>query len=397
VFIGVAMTEGRRLALFLDGTWNTVDDSTNVWRMKSLTGQSSGQLTYYSRGVGTQFGERVRGGMFGYGLDNAVLQAYQWLIEHYAEGDRLFIFGFSRGAYTARALAGFISKCGLLIPGAPLSIKQLYGRYRRGAGVRTVRELQNVPLSEWTLEERWMDRYALRIPIWLIGVWDTVGSLGIPYGNLPVISQSSHQFLETDLRINMTHAFHALAIDEHRAAFAPTLWTRTIPKNAKTSDVYPPRDVRHVEQRWFIGAHANVGGGCTNDVLAQLPLAWMMQKAADHGLIFQKQLMLDGNEWSGTVSDSYAEFLGGIYRIAKLGRRFHRSLGIGPREVGPGLVQTTINETIDSSVFRRWQADAVYRPQSLARWVDAYAFDTASEPRTVLAERPQEISPPIVG
>ncbi len=89
------------------------------------------QRIYYDAGLGTQFGEKVRGGMFGYGINKNLKDAYEWLIDNYNTGDDIFIFGFSRGAYTARSLAGFIAMCGLLKPGAPLSINQLYARYRR--------------------------------------------------------------------------------------------------------------------------------------------------------------------------------------------------------------------------------------------------------------------------
>src|SRR5436309_7692528 len=127
---GVASTK-KRVAVLLDGTWN---DNTSVWRLKSLlASQGRGgleQISYYSVGVGTAFGERLCGGMFGYGLNDEIIRAYEWLIDHYNVGDELFIFGFSRGAYTARSLSGLISKCGLLAAGAPLSVNQLYARYR---------------------------------------------------------------------------------------------------------------------------------------------------------------------------------------------------------------------------------------------------------------------------
>src|SRR5260370_33825820 len=96
------------------------------------------------------------------------------------------------------------------------------------------------------------------VRIWLHGVGDTVGALGVPFGNLPTISRSKYAFLETDLRINNDRAYHALAIDEHREAFAPTLWTKSVEKGAAT---YEPRTLSAVEQRWFVGAHADVGGG----------------------------------------------------------------------------------------------------------------------------------------
>ncbi len=126
------MAGNKRIALFLDGTWNNVSDNTNVWRLKSLCSKSLEQLVYYSAGVGTQSGEHLSGGMFGIGINDEVISAYEWLVEHYEQDAQLFIFGFSRGAFTARSLAGFISKCGLLKPGSPVSMRQLFERYRKG-------------------------------------------------------------------------------------------------------------------------------------------------------------------------------------------------------------------------------------------------------------------------
>ena len=104
----------KRVAVFLDGTWNTVNDNTNVWRLKSLLAGAGTdglrQIPYYHKGVGTTFGSRLRGGMFGYGLNDEIIRAYEWLIDNYSQGDELFIFGFSRGAYTARSLSGLISQ-----------------------------------------------------------------------------------------------------------------------------------------------------------------------------------------------------------------------------------------------------------------------------------------------
>ena len=118
----------KRLAIFLDGTWNTLNNNTNVWRLNSLSVETSDQRVYYSQGVGTRRGEAARGGMTGYGIDDEIIEAYTWLIQNFDEGDEIFIFGFSRGAYTARSLSGLICKCGVLKLGAPLSIEQLYDR-----------------------------------------------------------------------------------------------------------------------------------------------------------------------------------------------------------------------------------------------------------------------------
>jgi uncharacterized protein (DUF2235 family) len=149
----------KRLALFLDGTWNTVNDNTNVWRIKSICADDGvTQLTYYDPGLGTAFGQKFTGGIWGLGINDNVIDAYKWLVEHYDEADEIFIFGFSRGAYTARSLSGLIGKCGLLKLGAPLSIRQLYDRYKRGA-ITTIRTLieQRAGGANGLLQGRRMD------------------------------------------------------------------------------------------------------------------------------------------------------------------------------------------------------------------------------------------------
>src|SRR5665213_257734 len=383
------MDSGKRVALFLDGTWNTVDDDTNVWRMKSLCARGADQICYYNAGVGTEYGQRAAGGMFGYGLDAEVIQAYQWLMENYNPDDHIFIFGFSRGAFTARSLSGFISKCGLLKPGAPISLKQLYARYRKGSTAHTIRELKNIPDGSLSFEDKWLKEYSMPIPIWFQGVWDTVGALGIPFGNFPTISRSKYAFLETDLRINNDRAFHALAIDEHRETFAPTLWTKTVTVGA---DTYALRPLDQVEQRWFVGAHADVGGGYDNGLLAQIPLKWLMQKAQSHGLSFKDTVEIDGDESQGTVHDSFAEMLGGVYRLFKGGQPYYRTIGAVAVQSGDKST-TTINETIDASVFDRWRNDPTYRPVNLTAWAQRHQIDINALRNSVRADDPTVVLP----
>ena len=376
----------RRLALFLDGTWNIGNDNTNVWRLRSLFAPVSSdgleQRAYYSTGLGTKFGEIVRGGMFGRGIDTAITSAYEWLIDNYKPGDEIFIFGFSRGSFTARSLSGFVLKCGLLQRGAPLGVNQLFKRYRR-LNAETLRSLiqeKGNGRKDFAFEESWMLEYSQAIPIKFIGVFDTVGALGVPFPLYRRLVGAAYPFLNTGLRQTNEYAFHALAIDENRKDFGPTLWTNMGATSAA------PRPLERTEQRWFVGAHANVGGGYFDDPLAQLPLNWLMSKAKALGLTFEKGFTTEPNANLAPISDSFATFLCGWYPLMKLWMRYHRPIGLPPKEEGEGV--TNINETIDSTVFDRWRTDSTYRSRSLRRWAKAKNVDPSKIKGSVRADDP---------
>ncbi|CAA2137656.1 DUF2235 domain-containing protein [Methylobacterium bullatum] len=397
-----AVPPHKRIALFLDGTWNTLDDNTNVWRLKALCAQRGtdgvSQVVYYSRGVGTTPTEKVRGGVLGVGIDRNVARAYEWLVETYEPGDQIFIFGFSRGAYTARSLAGFIALCGLLKPGAPLGTGQLFDRYRRGDETRTIRWLKtherDGTLIDASREESWMLTYAMPVPVKMVGVWDTVGSLGMPTPAIPVLdkipglSRSGYAFLHTGLRLPIENGYHALAIDEHRATFAPTLWTKKFRDGVQPNEMAPPRPVANVEQRWFVGAHANVGGGYRDDLLSQVPLHWIMEKASHHGLAFRADVILEPGVLEVRPRDSYSEFGYGLYRY--VGKPFFRVIGASPQAL-KGERDEIVNETIDATVFERWRADPTYRPPNLEDWGRRNGLELTAIHGSVMAHAPHTV------
>jgi uncharacterized protein (DUF2235 family) len=151
----------KRLALFLDGTWNSVDSNTNVWRMRALAASKSKdgkpQLVYYEVGV-----NGFLGGVFGQGLDDNIRLAYDWLVENYNDGDEVFIFGFSRGAFTARSLAGLIAIDGILKAGAPIGVSELFDRYKKGneESIWTLKEMEaSGDTSRLTEQEKWLLKY----------------------------------------------------------------------------------------------------------------------------------------------------------------------------------------------------------------------------------------------
>jgi uncharacterized protein (DUF2235 family) len=379
----IAKQPKKRLAVFLDGTFNAVDDNTNVWRLKSVCAakgeDGSDQFVYYARGVNGFWG-----GTVGKGLDDLIKGGYEWLIDNYETGDDIFIFGFSRGAYAARSLAGLITKCGLLKSGGAMGIKQLYARYQH-SDADTVWQLCDNGDGGKNAEERLLIKYSQRVPIKVVAVWDTVGALGLPFGSIPGVSRSSFGWLHTGLRVPIENAYHAMAIDEHRRAFAPTLWSVRKPKDPKAI-IAAARALESVEQRWFVGAHANVGGGYPSDLLAQIPLRWMMKRASSHGLAFKNDIELDGDALKADICDSYREFMYGAY--SKFSWRYYRQIDEAPREGDDGT-HTNVNETIDASVFDRYRADSSYRPPGMSEWAKRYQVDPAELKSSVKANEPK--------
>jgi uncharacterized protein (DUF2235 family) len=346
------------------------------------------QRKFYDEGVGTKWFDRWSGGAFGYGLSDNVRLGYRWLMEHYDPGDEIFIFGFSRGAFTARSLAGVIARCGLLKPDAPMSFTQLYERYQKGDTVRPIYQLKYFHKAgdpDFDFEERTLLKYTYyqRNFIKMVGVWDTVGTLGLPFGDIKGISRRTLRFHNTNLSKIVQHSYQALALDEFRQPYWAVLWTNFTPDKPKASDS-PQVDNRYVEQRWFTGAHCNVGGGYRNDLLPQRPLAWMQEKAFACGLAFRSRVIVTDEDLDMPPCDSYAAFLGGTWKILTLGRRYLRWVMSSPvrkdahwkgvKKIEDGWVET-VNERIDLSVIRRCQQDPKYRPRNLQEWATRKQLD----------------------
>jgi Uncharacterized alpha/beta hydrolase domain (DUF2235) len=144
--------------------------------------------------------------------------------------------------------------------------------------------------------------------------------------------------------------------------------------------------IESVEQRWFVGAHANVGEGYPSNLLAQIPLRWMMKTASSHGFAFKNDVDLDGDALKAEIFDSYREFMHGAY--SKFSRRYYRQIGEGPREDDDGS-HTNVNETIDASVFERYRADSKYRPPGMAEWARRYQVDATELKNSVKANEPK--------
>ncbi len=249
----------KRIVICSDGTWNVPDPTngskpTNVAKIYRailpVAADGVQQLVFYDEGIGSKgFLDWLVPGHTGIGLWRKVLNGYRFIAKHWTPGDEIYLFGFSRGAYTVRCLAGFLGAAGLLEESELLAAWRVFER------------------EEWREPKR-------PLPVKVVGVWDTVDSLGLPVPLLRELTRPRLHFHDGKLGTHVANGFQALAIDEIRSAFVPMLWT---------SD---PALGQRIEQVWFSGVHADCGGGYPEDGLADLALNWMLRRAEECGLHF---------------------------------------------------------------------------------------------------------------
>ncbi len=287
---GPSGPRGRNLVVCLDGTSNEPETgTTNVARTYAVAAKTSRQLVYYDPGVGTmgargavtrlgRTATRVAGLVVGFGVQDNIEEAYTWLSANFRYGDRIYVFGFSRGAYTARALTGMLRTVGLLRPGTenlvPYALK-LYAKHGRD---------DPSPAEEaefWALRDRFAARFgnpAFRNrfdpqQVHFLGVWDTVRTIGWLNWKAQ-FEQARWPF--TRRITNVATARHAMALDERR---------RPYPVYRFDAGSVARSDGRYVEQ-WFAGVHSDVGGQFPDDHrLSDVAFHWMMGEAAEHGLL----------------------------------------------------------------------------------------------------------------
>lgn len=275
-----------------DGTWNKPDNQTitnveKIARTVQTDAAATGavnQLVYYISGVGagSYAVDRLLGGAFGYGLLHNVVASYRFLAQNYEPGDEIFIVGFSRGAYTARSVAGMLARVGLLT-------KRSLVEERLPAAVHLYRRTPLPGGAFGASEEEFKHDHCHDAKIAFLGVFDTVGALGVPG-----FSRKGFRFHDVQLSSQVLRARHALAIDETRLKFAPTLWELPrVLEGASTEDL-------RVKQVWFEGAHSDVGGGYVETGLSDTALLWMVREAHEAGLVFDVPLL---THYVGSGSD----------------------------------------------------------------------------------------------
>lgn len=359
-----------RLIVCCDGTWNTPEQEdngvpapTNVFKLYGALANKDNaddvQKKYYRKGVGTSGGflAKLTGGAFGAGLSDDIKSAYKWLCDTYEDGDSIYLFGFSRGAYSVRSLGGLIGKCGLLRFSDQITETEKWHRVTKGFAAYR----KGPPGDPWDTS---FERDA-SVQIAFVGVWDTVGALGIPdeFRYLFFGRFMRHRFHNTVLGDTVSVARHAVAIDERRQAFSPTLW------NADPA-------IRDVKEIWFPGVHGDVGGSYAAHGLSDSALDWMITEASATGLAFKEKMRLQikPNQMDAlhdSVKSAFSKMRTRPRNVPAIlgdGRDLHRSAIA--RQDNPPLAQPVYwpthllpdGESCKADIFasERWNATGVY-------------------------------------
>jgi hypothetical protein len=341
----------KRIIICSDGTWNSPHKKvnkqgrlTNVAKMVRAIepvdkSAKMHQLVFYDQGIGTDtFGwlERKMRSMTGWGIKQSILDCYRFLAQNYTDGDEIHLIGFSRGAYTIRSLSGLLDTIGLLDKTKLDTLPEAYEFYRKPTAKRGGKRFKSI---------RSLRRHATHPPITFLGVFETVGALGIPTIGLGRLIKNRVSFHSSKLSAQVAHAYQALAIDEQRAPFKPAIWTS---KGTQS----------HVQQVWFAGTHNDIGGGSLDIGLSDIAFRWMTQRAIECGLTFNEKYINDGKRFSpdplGPIAQSFTigyRMLDRLRSMSPHERRISQTGGIG--------------EMIHESVLTRLQEFAGYRPTSL--------------------------------
>ena len=331
-----------------DGTWNRPEEDlekdhpTNVLKLARAVRPAQGDLkqqVFYDWGLGS-YHSNLTAGATGRGIHKNILDGYRYIVQNYAPNDQLYLFGFSRGAYTVRAICGLINNCGILKRAEARLISRAWEIYKHPGA-------QYHPDGATAREFRAQYSHASR-KVQFVGVWDTVGALGVPF-SLMGMFQAHDEFYDTKMGANVQFARHALAIDERREDFEPTLWT--------------PRQSVDLKQVWFAGVHSDVGGSYAPDkqtgaLAADAPLAWMLDEARSAGLVTESHIraaLTDGT--AAPLHNSRTH----VYRFKK---PLYRPLLVADK---PTLLH--------ASVKARYLADKSYRPPQLRDLVESQGWE----------------------
>ena len=403
----------KKLAIFCDGTWNdlSLDTTTNVVRLakcvapKSATGVQ--QIVYYDEGVGVGSNvswvvdglTKILGGALGRGLDRKIEAAYRFLVLNYEPGDEIYVFGFSRGAYTARSLCGLIRKCGILRrscfnktpeamtlyrgslhPDSP-EMKQFRLTYSHalatGIDQKTKAGNRAARVAPSTRERLYQYRPTDTYRLMFLGVWDTVGEMGVPSRIDFLRLNRRYAFHDTNASSMISSLRHAIAANEKRGVFDATMINNIDALNdewaaatgwevvKESHPKYVPYAHRPFQQRWFPGDHCSVGGGYEQIALSSATLLWIAEGAQWAGLAF-----------NDAPDDEMAKAARAVDPCDALGGKATLGMPAGKRRSdGPPNL-----DAVSDPLRYRYGARADYRPPNLTILMGAPPAAPASPP-----------------
>lgn len=403
----------KRLIFCFDGSWNRLSTPhpTNVVivaeSVTPITADRVPQVIHYDPGVGTGEHDKWTGGLFGDGLIDKIVDGYTFLVFNYEPGDEIYVFGFSRGAFTARAFVGLVRQIGIMERKHATHIADgidLYKSRKPGDGHDTVKLMQfrakySPALCIDQIEDAWrvtnvagyQTGRAAVLRIAYVGVWDTVAAVGLPSDNILAPFANRHeQYFDAELSPLVVSARHAVAIDENRKTFIPTLWPNFADLNRALGFENEAADAPY-QQKWFPGHHGSVGGGGDVRGLSDGALVWVLDGAEHMGLVMDRDPtsplfalapdylapLINVSTTDPTLSDHIEALL------------LHRA----PREHGPaGLSEVSL------TAVRRWAEPAAnlperaaYRPTALSAVAPLMA--TASAPKLQTNHPPVDPDP----
>jgi uncharacterized protein (DUF2235 family) len=335
---------GKNIVVLSDGTGQLggKNYNTNVYKLFNLLeDRTDRQIAFYDPGLGTDW-RKITGNISGRGFSKNLLDCYRFIFQNFEADDQIYLFGFSRGAATVRSLSGFLHLFGILPKCREDLIQQAYSIYKiRNADQRVKRaeELVEKNSTMWC-------------KIRFLGVWDTVAALGLPlkWASYFLDRFFPHRFHNFQLSDSVEYARHALAIDEERKTFHPTLWDKLGPGE--------PKD--RLKQVWFSGVHTDVGGGYKEDELSNITLCWMIQEATAKGLLLYqngkhyerfRSCVSDAN---GTMHNEQSGFPGKLFR--RLQRSWDVDTNGEPCIHASVLKRTKNNRNLAEPVYQPWIA-----------------------------------------
>lgn len=337
----------KRIVICADGTWSRpeknpeIDFPTNVLKLaraiQPIGKDHIPQQIFYDWGIGSYY-DPIIGGATGKGLHKNIMDNYRYIVQNYSPGDELYLFGFSRGAYTIRCLCGLINNCGIIKRSDAAQIQEAFDHYKNG-------QPDYAPKGDASIKFRNQYSHESR-EVKFVGVWDTVGAMGIPISFLGFLEEKD-EFYDAKIGGNVRIARHALAIDEHRIDFKPTIWE--------------PKENMDMKQVWFAGAHCDIGGSYEPDdddlFLSDIALNWMINEAHKADLNIESHLKEKVNTNPlATLHKSRRHFY-------ELKRKYNRKIN----DV-KGQIQ------IHESVKQRYDQDEEYLPTNLERYIDKYGW-----------------------